>query len=174
MDDQESALSNCPLAPGGFPNRWRLEIPILGGNFSTFFDKMRREPENGCGLGKKNLPRLQGSSEGRSFRRTLKTRHLAGQNFFLKISPNCNFSRVGGLYRAPKFLKLKINIFLFFFILGSKEGRPPGGLGGGASPGQNPLNYAFSPKTTPVIVQATCVIKNFNANPSQKKLGTKK
>jgi hypothetical protein len=26
--------------------------------------------------------RLRGSSEGSSFRRTLKTRHLAGQNFF--------------------------------------------------------------------------------------------
>ena len=53
MGDQESALSNCPLAPGGFPNRWRLEIPILGGKFFYIFDKMRREPENGCGLGKK-------------------------------------------------------------------------------------------------------------------------
>jgi hypothetical protein len=60
-----------------------------------------------------------------------------GQNFFLEISPNCNFSRLGGLYRAPKFLKLKRNIYIFFFL--GLEGRPPTrGARGGAFPVPKP------------------------------------
>jgi hypothetical protein len=101
------------------------------------------------------MPRLRGSTEGLSFRRTPKTRHLAGQNIFLEILPNCHFLKLSGLYRAPEFLKLKKISFCSFLFLGWQESRPPGGLGEGRPWCQNPLNYAFSPNTTPIIVQAT-------------------
>ena len=52
MDSQEeSALGNCSLAPGGFPSRERLGIPNPG----DFFP--RRESENGRGLEKKKTRR---------------------------------------------------------------------------------------------------------------------
>ena len=47
---QTRAFGNCSLDPGGFPNRWRLETPILGGNFPHFGTKCAVSPKTGAAL----------------------------------------------------------------------------------------------------------------------------